>query len=86
MSFVFDKLHKAVHDIGSDIKDKMTGKEESHHQQGGYSAQQQGGGAPQPAQEYHSEHRFLSFAPERHGNDIKWYVDGVSSPAMNHLT
>ncbi|KAH7132532.1 hypothetical protein B0J11DRAFT_521930 [Dendryphion nanum] len=79
MSFVFDKLHKAVHGIGSEIKDKLSGKDDQPQgqqaqQQGGYSGQ--GQPAPQPGQEYHSQHRFLSFAPERHGNDIKWYVDG----------
>lgn len=67
-----------VHDIGSDIKDKLSGKEEQNQQQQqqqqGYS--QQGNPAPQQAQEYHSQHRFSSFAPERQGNDIKWYVDG----------
>ncbi|KAF2269877.1 phospholipase D/nuclease [Lojkania enalia] len=78
MSFVFDKLHDAVHSIGTDIKDKLSGKDDvqAQSQQGGYSGQNQGGQTPQPGQEYHSQHRFLSFAPERHGNDIKWYVDG----------
>ncbi|KAF2015063.1 phospholipase D/nuclease [Aaosphaeria arxii CBS 175.79] len=75
MSFVFDKLHQAVHGIGSDIKDKISGKEENRPPQGGYSGQS-GGPPPQPGQEYHSQHRYLSFAPERHGNDVKWYVDG----------
>ncbi|KAF2182006.1 phospholipase D/nuclease [Zopfia rhizophila CBS 207.26] len=78
MSFVFDKLHSAVHSIGTDIKDKLSGKEEPQQQtqQGGTYSQPQGGQVPQGAQEYHSQHRYLSFAPERQGNDIKWYVDG----------
>ncbi|KAF2470091.1 phospholipase D/nuclease [Lindgomyces ingoldianus] len=78
MSFVFDKLHSAVHSIGTDIKDKLSGKEEpqGHTQQSGALSQPQGGQGLQPGQDYHSQHRFLSFAPERHGNDIKWYVDG----------
>jgi phospholipase D1/2 len=67
MSFVFDKLHKTVHEIAGNIKDQVSGKED---------APQQGPQNPQPAQEYHSGHRFLSFAPQRQGNDIKWYVDG----------
>ncbi|ORY13180.1 hypothetical protein BCR34DRAFT_275760 [Clohesyomyces aquaticus] len=77
MSFVFDKLHSAVHAIGSDIKDKISGKDDGQGQpqQGGASSQSQGQGL-QPGQDYHSQHRFLSFAPERQGNDIKWYVDG----------
>ncbi|KAF2740141.1 phospholipase D/nuclease [Polyplosphaeria fusca] len=75
-SFLFDKLHDTIHSIGSDIKDKISGKEDGKpsQQQGGYS--NQGYGGQQSAQEYHTQHRFLSFAPERHGNDIKWYVDG----------
>lgn len=79
MSFIFDKVHRAVHDIGSDIKDKISGKEDESNkpqQQGGYG--QQGGQPVQPGQEYHTQHRFLSFAPERQGNDIKWFVDGCS--------
>ncbi|KAF2746220.1 phospholipase D/nuclease [Sporormia fimetaria CBS 119925] len=75
--FGFDKLHKVVHGIGSEIKDRVSGKNDvpqTQGQQGSSSGQQQ----PAPGQEYHSQHRFLSFAPERHGNDIKWYVDGCS--------
>ncbi|CAI6332368.1 unnamed protein product [Periconia digitata] len=75
--FSFDKIHRVVHDIGSDIKDKLSGKDEQpQQQQQQQDYAQQGNQAPQPAQEYHSEHRFSSFAPERQGNDIKWYVDG----------
>jgi phospholipase D1/2 len=73
LSFVFDKLHSAVHGIGSDIKDKLNQQQTPAQQPTG---QDQSGQAPQPGQDYHSEHRFLSFAPERHGNDTKWYVDG----------
>lgn len=74
MSF-FDKLHEPFHGFVSDLKDSLTGKDENKPPQG---AQQQGGQAPQPGpgQEYHSQHRFMSFAPERHGNETKWYVDG----------
>ncbi|KAJ4366683.1 hypothetical protein N0V95_000010 [Ascochyta clinopodiicola] len=71
MSFLFDKIHKEVHKISADLKDSFSGKNDAPVQ-----AQQQG--EPQPGQEYHNQHRFLSFAPERHGNDIKWYVDGAS--------
>ncbi|XPS78824.1 Phospholipase D [Ascochyta lentis] len=71
MSFLFDKIHKEVHKISADLKDSFSGKNDEPVQ-----TQQQG--EPQPGQEYHNQHRFLSFAPERHGNDIKWYVDGAS--------
>jgi phospholipase D1/2 len=74
MSF-FNKLHEPFHGFVSDLKDSLSGKDENKPQQGAPSQQ----GAPaQPGQEYHSEHRFMSFAPERHGNDTKWYVDGKS--------
>jgi len=69
---IFDKAHSSFHGFVSDLKDSLTGKEEQHVQQ------QQQGGQPQPGQEYHGQHRFLSFAPERHGNETKWYVDGCS--------
>lgn len=79
--FSFDKLHKVVHGIGSDLKDKLSGGEEQKPPPQGNNGQQsvQGQQAPQPGQEYHSQHRFSSFAPERQGNDIKWYVDGYAS-------
>ena len=76
--FSFDKIHRVVHDIGSDIKDKISGKDEQQQNpQGGNTQGGQGSQQPQ-AQEFHTQHRFSSFAPERQGNDIKWYVDGCS--------
>ncbi|KAJ4351315.1 uncharacterized protein N0V89_006654 [Didymosphaeria variabile] len=80
---LFGKLHSALHEVASDIKDKVSGKDDhpGGGQQGGgsqgnYGQQSAQGSQVQPGQEYHSQHRFLSFAPERQGNDIKWYVDG----------
>ena len=62
MSFLFDKVHKTIHEIGSDLKDKLSNKDDQpqgqqSQQQGGYSGQ--GQPSPQPGQEYHSQHRFL---------------------------
>jgi phospholipase D1/2 len=76
MSFLFDKLHETVHGIGAELKESFSGKQETQKPQQSeqYNEQSQG----EPGQEYHNQHRFLSFAPERHGNDIKWYVDGAS--------
>lgn len=31
--------------------------------------------AQEGAQKY-ADHRYLSFAPKRHDNDVKWFVDG----------
>jgi phospholipase D1/2 len=75
MSF-FNKLHEPFHGFVADLKDSLSGKDENKPPQA--QATQQGEQAPQPGQEYHNQHRFMSFAPERHGNDTKWYVDGCS--------
>jgi hypothetical protein len=75
MSF-FDKLHEPFHGFVSDLKDSLSGKDDNKPPQGGSA--QQAGQASQPGQEYHSQHRFMSFAPERRGNDTKWYVDGCT--------
>jgi phospholipase D1/2 len=75
MSF-FNKLHEPFHGFVSDLKDSLSGKDENKPQQ--QSAPPQQGAPPQPGQEYHSQHRFMSFAPERRGNETKWYVDGCS--------
>jgi phospholipase D1/2 len=77
MSF-FNKLHEPFHGFVSDLKDTLSGKDEQNKPPQGGQAQQAGQAPPQPGQEYHTQHRFLSFAPERHGNDTKWYVDGCS--------
>ncbi|KAL5395708.1 hypothetical protein PMIN06_003567 [Paraphaeosphaeria minitans] len=70
---LFDKLHSVLHEVASDIKDKVSGKDDHPAgNQGNYGQQSNQG----PSQEYHNQHRFMSFAPERQGNDIKWYVDG----------
>lgn len=76
MSF-FNKLHEPFHGFVSDLKDSLTGKDDNKPQQGS-QAQESGQSQPQPGQEYHTQHRFMSFAPERHGNETKWYVDGCS--------
>jgi phospholipase D1/2 len=74
---LFKKLHDPFHGFVSDLKDQLAGKNEQENRPP--QGEQQGGQAPpQPGQEYHNEHRFLSFAPQRHGNDTKWYVDGCS--------
>ncbi|KAK5000053.1 hypothetical protein LTR28_013188, partial [Elasticomyces elasticus] len=64
MSFLFDKMHSAVHGIGAELKEKISGQGETHghtHMSG------------QCSDGTHSQrlHRFQSFAPEREGNDVK---------------
>lgn len=69
MSFLFDKVNKAVHDLGNEIREKVSGGQEEIHAHTHSSGQCSDGS--------HSEnlHRFQSFAPQRDGNDVKWYVD-----------
>jgi phospholipase D1/2 len=75
MSF-FKKIHDPLHGFVSDLKDAISG--DDNVQKPPPDTYGQGGGQTQPGPEYHNEHRFLSFAPERHGNETKWYVDGCS--------
>jgi phospholipase D1/2 len=71
MAFLFDKVHKAVHELGNDLKEKFSD-----------NGQTQGAGAneqydPSSNDEPRETHRFQSFAPHRIGNEAKWYVDGA---------
>ncbi|KAH9867037.1 hypothetical protein IAQ61_007628 [Plenodomus lingam] len=81
MSF-FKKVHDPLHDFVSDLKDAISGKDDDKPAQGSNlqqaQSQQDGQAAAQPGPDYHQQHRYLSFAPERHGNETKWYVDGCS--------
>ncbi|KAA8621685.1 Phospholipase D/nuclease [Pyrenophora tritici-repentis] len=76
MSF-FKKIHDPLHGFVSDLKDAISGDDHAQKPPAAATTYEQGG-QPQPGQEYHEQHRFLSFAPERHGNEAKWYVDGCS--------
>ncbi|KAF2462067.1 hypothetical protein BDY21DRAFT_412544 [Lineolata rhizophorae] len=71
MSFLFDKVHDAVHGLGSDLSSKFgTGKDEERHSHT-HAVNECSDGT-----HTHTEHRYWSFAPERPGgNDVKWYVD-----------
>lgn len=68
MSFLFDKVNKAVHDIGSEIKEQFTGDEQVH-------AHTHSSGECSDGVHSQDMHRFQSFAPQRIGNDVKWFVD-----------
>ena len=69
-SFVFGKLHGAVHDIGSEIGKRFDGKDKP----GQVHWTTQWPDRPDTT----NNHRFGSFASQRVGNDVKWYVDGCS--------
>lgn len=70
---MFDKVKTAVADVHASISSPSKGKQED-------------GGKPRHAHthqsgecsdgDFHHMHRFQSFAPQREGNDVKWYVDG----------
>lgn len=73
MAFLFDKMHSAMHDVGASIKNRMAdgGDDHAHtshtHTQKHTSTCSDG--------DSHHLHRYQSFAPQREGNDVKWYVD-----------
>ncbi|TIA60298.1 phospholipase D/nuclease [Aureobasidium pullulans] len=71
MSFLFDKVHQAVHQIGSDLKEQFS--DHGQTQAAGEGEQQ----AQSSHVQDHDMHRFQSFAPQRIGNEVKWYVDGA---------
>ena len=71
MSFLFDKVHQAVHQIGSDLKEQFS--DHGQTQAAGEREQQ----AQSSHVQDHDMHRFQSFAPQRVGNEVKWYVDGA---------
>jgi phospholipase D1/2 len=69
MSFLFDKLHHAVHELGGELKEKFSGQAQDQSESEQYQSLD---GARD-----HETHRFQSFAPQRVGNEVKWYVDGA---------
>lgn len=68
-SSLFNKLHGVVHDLGSEVNQRISGK---------YRPTSGAGqdGEAQNESNYSSRNRYGSFAGQKHGNDVKWYVDG----------
>lgn len=68
MSFLFDKVKQAVSDVEEKMKAATTGQPAHTH--------------THPSSEEcsdsdsHHMHRYQSFAPQREGNEVKWFVDG----------
>lgn len=73
MSFLFNKLQEAVHDIGNDFTNTFNGGQGSDAHGHIHSSGECADGTHAETQ-----HRFQSFAPQREGNDAKWYVDGCA--------
>lgn len=73
MSSLLDKMNKKMHDVGSQIKDKLNASADkishSHTSPDGMCSD----GAHS-----NTQHRYHSFAPQREGNELKWYVNGCS--------
>ncbi|KAI4177512.1 MAG: hypothetical protein LQ343_000494 [Gyalolechia ehrenbergii] len=69
VSGLFSTLHGAVHGIGSEVRKRVSGKDRpsSHTHSGPYC---------ESSTHNSSQNRFGSFAAQRTGNDIKWFVDG----------
>ena len=69
VSGLFNTIHGAVHGIGSEVRQRVSGKDRpsSHTHSGPYDGS---------AMHNSSQNRFGSFAAQRTGNDIKWFVDG----------
>ncbi|KAI7384645.1 hypothetical protein KC336_g18152, partial [Hortaea werneckii] len=105
MSFLFDKVKDAVSDVEKRFQGKEHGQSHEHSGQGPQVAQQQQQQQQRRTGKHthlhthhsgvcsdgdnHHNHRFQSFAPQREGNDAKWYVDGCSymwavSEALEH--
>ena len=68
-SFLFGKLQGVVQEIGSGIEQKLGGTDSKH-------SHTHAGAQCDDDMHNSSKHRYGSFAPQRTGNDAKWYVDG----------
>ena len=64
-SSLFEKLHGAVHGLGSELNQRLAGRYNPTSAAIGVSGSQS-----------NSQHRYGSFAGPKTGNDVKWYVDG----------
>ncbi|CAK3806272.1 Phospholipase D1 [Lecanosticta acicola] len=67
MAFLFDKMKDAVKDAETRFKSSTKNAHSHTHHSGQCSDH-----------DSHHLHRFQSFAPQREGNNVKWYVDGCS--------
>lgn len=65
---LFNKVHGAVHGAGRQINHRLARRETHSHT---HADSQCDHGTHE-----NCDHRYLSFAPQRLGNSIKWYVDG----------
>ncbi|KAK1021647.1 hypothetical protein LTS16_026360 [Friedmanniomyces endolithicus] len=80
MAFLFDKLKDAVNDVKSSITkpkpEENQGQDQGPAQPGKQTHLHTHASGICSDGDSHHLHRFQSFAPQREGNDAKWYVDG----------
>jgi phospholipase D1/2 len=69
---LFDKIQGSVHQFGAHIKSKLENITDRH------SHIHHGENCSEGLHGEHVENRFMSFAPPREGNDVKWHVDGCA--------
>jgi len=69
MAYMFDKLKDAVKGVESKMSSLATGQPVHSHTHISQECSDN---------DSHHLHRYQSFAPQREGNDVKWYVDGCS--------
>jgi phospholipase D1/2 len=68
MAFLFDKVKQAVSDVETKMKaSTSSGPTHSHTH---------ADSAECSDNDSHHMHRYQSFAPQREGNEVKWFVDG----------
>lgn len=76
---IFGALHSTIHNIGIDVAGLMSGSQQRPTSQGQPQSQWQQGSNYQSGYQPGTtpqSNRFDSFAAEKNGNDVKWYVDG----------
>lgn len=81
MSFLFDKAKEALRDVERTVKQSVGGGDSEAQPQQANQGDVHAHTHPTPEcsdRDKHHMHRFQSFAPQREGNDAKWYVDGCS--------
>jgi len=81
MAFLFDKVKDAIHGVEGKGKpassEQHPAEQQRSHKHGHTHAHTHQSGICSDNDSHHL-HRFQSFAPQREGNDAKWYVDGCS--------
>ncbi|KAA6410628.1 MAG: phospholipase D nuclease [Lasallia pustulata] len=71
VSSFFKKVHETIHDLGTEVEDRVAGSGVTH-------SHTHAGAQCTDGTHDSSEHRYGSFAAQRNGHDIKWFVDGCS--------